>query len=213
MCQVQAFLINFSILSSFFFTSIILHFLHWCIVQRKMQTKKLEVYYMLLAWGLPFILSFVPITTNSYQPSNGWCWIDGQNHYEVIALQLVEGFGTFTIILLYNIVTLIKIKKKLQQDITEHSGYERLRVKLIRRMIYYPILLLICVLPAAIHRVYLYITSTELPTFTIIAAVFQCLLGFGNCLVYGCTDSLRNRIKKRLNLAIEPDETTSFVDK
>lgn len=204
-CYIQAFLINFSILSSILFTAVILHFLHWTIVLQNKPSVKLEIGYLAFAWALPCALSVVPIFTNSYRNTSGWCWIHEHTELISIILQLVEGFATALIILIYNTITLIKINKKLRSELTENEREDRLRKKLMKRMIYYPFVLLICIIPAGIYRIFenLGIKNSIL---AIIAADSQCLLGFGNAIVYGFTENLKKKVKLKFKL-IDYDES------
>ena len=111
------------------------------------------------------------------------------------------------IILIYNIATLIEINTKLKQDYLEDSLHEGLRMKLMKRLIYYPIVLIICVIPAALNRIITLSADNNLNMY-LISAVFQCLLGFGNCIVYGFTDNLKRKIRRRFNKLLEHNHTT-----
>ena len=187
----------------------ILHFLHWSIVKQRSYSKTLELCYLLYSWGLPLILSIIPLALGHYGPANGWCWIAGTNETSLILLQLSEGFGVIFLVISYNIITLFQIKFKLKQDSIEGYMDETLRKKLLQRLLYYPIVLIVCVLPAALHRILL-ATQINSSSVAIVAADFQCLLGLGNCIVYGFTDNLKRKIKKRLNmLSLDNPELSS----
>lgn len=205
-CHIQAFLINFSILSSILFTAVILHFLHWTIVLQNKPSMKLEIFYLAFAWALPFALSFIPIITDSYNNASGWCWIKS-NEITSTVLQLVEGFAVALFVLIYNTITLIKINKKLKSELAENEKEDRLRKKLMKRMIYYPLVLLICVTPAGIYRIFENVKLGNSTVLAIIAADSQCLLGFGNVIVYGFTENLKKKVKLKFKL-IDYDEST-----
>ncbi|OMJ72807.1 hypothetical protein SteCoe_28671 [Stentor coeruleus] len=205
-CYIQAFLINFSILSSIMFTAVILNFLHWTIVLQNKPSMKLEIFYLVIAWVLPCALSVIPIITKSYKNTSGWCWIYERNLAVSITLQLVEGFAIAFFVLVYNIITLIKINKKLKSELAENEREDRLRKKLMKRMIYYPLVLLICILPAGIYRILESKGVDSSIALKIIAADGQCLLGFGNAIVYGFTENLKKKVKLKFKL-IDYDES------
>ena len=90
---------------------------------------------------------------------------------------------------------------------------ETLRKRLLQRLVYYPIVLIVCIIPAALHRILLAAQHHNLYV-EVVAADFQCLLGLGNCIVYGFTDNLKRKIKKKLNLlSLENPELSSISSK
>ncbi|OMJ79134.1 hypothetical protein SteCoe_20925 [Stentor coeruleus] len=165
------------------------------------------MFYLAFAWALPCALSVIPIFTNSYKITSGWCWIKGGMGIESIILQLVEGFATALAVLIYNTITLIKIKKKLKGELAKNEKEDRLRKKLMKRMIYYPLVLLICITPAAIYRIFENTGIKEYTILAMIAADFQCLLGFGNAIVYGFTENLKKKVKLKFRL-MDYDESS-----
>lgn len=187
-----------------------MHFLHWSIVKQRSQSKRLEFGYLAFGWGIPFILSSIPLALGSYGKAYGWCWIEGTTSIESIVLQITEGFGMILIVIIYNIFTLLQIKATLSHGISDSTIGECLKKKLMKRLVYYPMVLIICIIPAAVHRIILS-TGKENNTYVaILAADFQCLLGFGNCVVYGFTDNLKKKLKKKFNILIDNPELSTF---
>lgn len=200
-CIAQAYLINFSILSSFLFTGVIMHYLKWSIVYEKQQSWQLELYYIVIAWMFPAILSVIPILTDSYDNAGEWCWIPEKKIINYV-LQFFEGFGTALVIIVYNVHSLLAISRKLKKDTSNDMENEGIRKKLMKRMVYYPLIIGLCVLPAGINRV-ANIFNKEIKELEILAGVAQCLMGFGNCIVYGFTDNFKKRLKSKFTNLIE----------
>ena len=190
------------------FTSVILHFLKWSIVDEKQQSIKLHIGYLAVGWVVPFLLSLIPIFTDSYDRGSFWCWISNDKKVENIILQVFEGYGVALIVLIYNIYNLVLINRKLKKEINSSSDDENIRRKLMKRMIYYPLVIIICIFPAICLRVITLISQheTEGPLWLeALSADFQCFIGFANCLVYGLTDNLKKKVKSKLQNLIDFD--------
>lgn len=206
LCTTQAYLINFSILSSFLYTAVIMHYLKWCIVYEKQQSRVLEIYYTLFAWAFPALISCIPILTESYGDAGGWCWIPVENQIKNSILQFFEGFGIALFVLVFNVYNLLEVNKKLKRDMLNDVENEGIRKKLMNRMVYYPLVIGICILPAGVNRVVNFLGKRN-EVLEIIAADAQCLMGFGNCVVYGFTDNLKKRLKIRFANLLEIKKT------
>lgn len=196
-CVTQGFMLNYGVLASFVYSSIILHYLKWCIVYEKQQTRSLEIIYNVFGWGFPAILSAIPLITDSYKSSGHWCWFESQGALNIF-YQIMEGYGIGLIILCFNVHSLVCINRKLKKEILLDSQGENIRKRLMNRMVYYPFVILICIIPAAINRIILYLGKESL-VLQLMAANTQCLMGFGNCIVYGFTDNLKKKLRRRYN--------------
>jgi hypothetical protein len=194
-CKAQAFLLNFGVLASFIYSSIILHYLKWCIVHEKQQTRKLEAFYSLLGWGLPMVLSCIPFFTDSYKSSGNWCWIPMNGTLNKM-LQVLEGYGIAVVVICFNVFCLLAISKKLKSEILLDAEGENMRKRLMKRMVYYPFVIVVCIIPAAVNRAMM-MAGKDSIVMQGLAANVQCLMGFGNCVIYGFTDNLKRKLKKR----------------
>lgn len=190
------------------FTSVILHFLKWSIVDEKQQSIKLHCGYLAVGWLVPFLLSLIPIFTNSYYRGSFWCWIKNDEKVENLILQVFEGYGVALMVLVYNIYNLVLINRKLKKEINSNNDDENIRRKLMKRMIYYPLVIIICIFPAICLRITTLISQQDEYKYKWLEALsadFQCFIGFANCLVYGLTDNLKKKVKSKLQNLIDFD--------
>jgi len=121
-------------------------------------------------------------------------------------LQFFEGFGIALLVLVFNVYNLLEINKKMKKDTLNDAENEGIRKKLMQRMVYYPLVIGICILPAGLNRI-LNALGERIEVLEIIAADAQCLMGFGNCVVYGFTDNLKKRLKIRFTNLLEIKKT------
>ena len=126
-CYIQAFLINFGLLASILLTSVIIHFLDWLIVKDRPQSKRLELGYLLFVLGTALLLSIVPFVLNYYNYEEWICWIEGDNKNLKILLQIGENYLVMMMVFVYNVITLVKIYKKLKNIDFDESFDEVLK--------------------------------------------------------------------------------------
>lgn len=111
-------------------------------------------------------------------------------------------------VLVYNIYNLVLINRKLKKEINSNNDDENIRRKLMKRMIYYPLVIIICIFPAICLRITTLISQQDEYKYKWLEALsadFQCFIGFANCLVYGLTDNLKKKVKSKLQNLIDFD--------
>jgi hypothetical protein len=80
-CYAQGILTNVFPISGVFWTTVIAYQLATSIFQRRMVTK-LSFQLHLFCWGLPVLVTFLPLTTNDIGPEDGdrgWCFLKNRN--------------------------------------------------------------------------------------------------------------------------------------
>jgi hypothetical protein len=187
---------------------VILHFLKWSIVDEKQPSRRLHGIYLLVAWVLPLALSSIPVFLDYYGKSTYWCWIKKKSSTNDYLLQIFEGYGFALVVLVYNVRCLVLVNRKLRKNSGVDPEQKRLSKKLMRRMVYYPLVIVICVIPAACLRIVLLGKDVHnIEWLEALAADFQCLIGFANCLVYGFTDNLKRQVKDKLKRLVDFEYT------
>jgi cAMP receptor-like G-protein coupled receptor len=78
-CVAQGFLINFSEVSSICWTTMISMVIYLGTITDITKISKIYFYFFLYSYGLPLILSFGPLITESFGPAGAWCWMNTQN--------------------------------------------------------------------------------------------------------------------------------------
>lgn len=197
LCIAQAVLTNFGSLSGVIWTSIIAFSIYAVVVLELENIQSYEKFTVIIGYILPFCITLLPFTTNSYGEAEGWCWItlDG---YEVL-----WRMGTFYIIvfavIVFNAVMYYKVHKELDIDIgylrgSTHDISEKRNVH--TRFGYYPLIIFVCYLPVLIKRIIETSSDTSFFALDVIAAISMSIIGILNAIAYGITDSVKELICK-----------------
>jgi len=200
-CKIQSALSSYFTFSETLFTSVIAHALYSAVIAHK----NIEVYhkkYLLYGFGIPIVPATIPWIGDHYGFSGGWCWIKGDDYYEII-LQYALFYIPLWLVLAYITYVHAKVIKQIGSDAATSNKEALLRKKLVRKLKLYPLVLLICQTPISIYRVFSSIQHWtgelyEDPTLVIIilGGVSLCSHGFLNSLVYGFTGAVRKKIKQ-----------------
>ena len=75
---------------------------------------------------------------------------------------------------------------------------QAIKMKVFKRLMFYPAILLFCYIPATIHRFYTELKINDNDVLEITAMFGNCIYGFCNSIAYGCTRHIRKRIKAKL---------------
>ena len=193
LCMLQAYLMNFSSLSSLLWTSCIMVALYRLIILEKINEKHIELIFCVISWVVPLVASAASI--NDYGMTGNWCWLDG-NH---LLLAFLQFYGPLVVVVVFNIFLCVVIWKQLKKNTGSELELHSTKMKVFKRMTLYPLVLIICFLPAAIHRLYEFLKINEdNSTLNMIGIAGCCLYGFANSIVYGCTRNIRKKIKSKI---------------
>lgn len=147
--------------------------LHRTVVQRKYGSWRNSFSrYMLFCWGLPVVISILPLVVlypDPYLPPNkkdllhvDWCWINKPPHHRnspvVAVIQLVCYFLPLWVVIALNVLFSVLIRRHLRQALRRDGGHDselatQLK-RLVKRLQWYPYILMITTLPVSLIRWY-----------------------------------------------------------
>lgn len=200
-CYISATGISFGSLSSVLWTATIAWSLYITVVRGREDIQSLERYFHLCCWGVPAGMAVLPFATNSYGPAQGWCWVAASKDSLWIGTmwRLLVFYIPLWMVIPLNIYFYARIIKAIR--VHSSSGLIEvieIRDTLIRRLRFYPFVLLICYVSVTIKRIYDFIDPEEgNMTLSLVAASTMCLNGLLNALVYGLTGSVKDAIRQR----------------
>lgn len=187
-CWIQSMATSYFPLVSVFLTTLIAYVLYQLVCHNKRITDfPRVVYYM--CWGIPFILVLLPLSTNRYgNPGSdrGWCFLDHRSNmpkwtlvfWIIVAFYLWFYLAVLTYLVLlwfiaYRVLHVYGTHARASQELEK----KRLRSRILQslmRLVWYPLIVIICWLPSALHDVsealsrhanYLHISITVLNMF------------------------------------------------
>ena len=190
LCIVQGFLSNLFEISSICWTTTIS-------ISILLATKSSEIgkipkfycYFFLYSYVLPSILSSGPLITGSYGPAGAWCWMNLRDNSDNISLTwaiIIYVFHWLNII--FNFIAIVKSIQyfnirafEIKEQNEKESNFLRNYCIVLK---FFPIILIICWLPATNNRLYNFITDDENVVLYSFHAFFSSFQGFLNSLVY-----------------------------
>jgi len=186
LCYLQSVLKNYGGLASVLWTTVIAYTLYSTVV---VQRSILNLYgkFVLFGFGIPLLMTGIPIMTNQYGRSGNWCWIknDPNNKFGEGAMRFFQFYLPLWVAIGYNTYSYLEVIKCLKA----YSG-NSMETRFIGRLKYYPLILVFCWTLPTLNRIYT-LFYDENPTFNVIHTSFAGLQGFLNAIVYGCTASVR----------------------
>lgn len=198
-CIIQGVSMNFFQLTSIFWTVIIVRVMYEVTFLRVNidDTTPMNRYFAFV-YGMSSVLSLLPFTIDGYGDTGSWCWITQSSKEANEGLFATPGvwfrficfFFPLWISIGYIIYMTYLIEKKLKNLVEnstddEHVFSQNVR-GLIRRLRWYPRVLLIGHLPATLLRVCtLFPGVVSIYVLELLAGIFQNLIGFGDFLVFG----------------------------
>lgn len=160
----------------------------------------MERYFHLCCWGVPAVLAPLPFATHSYGPAQGWCWVSATQDQLWLGTvwRLLVFYVQLWVVICFNMYSYARIIKAIR--VHSSSGLIdviEIRDNLIRRLKFYPLVLVFCYTPVTVKRVYDFIDPEEANlALALASASTMCLNGFLNALVYGLTDSVKEAIQQ-----------------
>ncbi|XP_028413145.1 G-protein coupled receptor 157-like [Dendronephthya gigantea] len=159
-CQIEGFIIIFSMTSSFFWTSCLTIHLYLIIMNKNhlISTSKKMFIFHAVGWGLPLILAFIALGGNALGPSpalnknesyiklttGGWCWIkDFHDDRKTLAWTMMTSkfweLSSYLLITVLCLTIFLTLRFKIQE--TDSIGEDTLAEarKVERRMMFIPI--------------------------------------------------------------------------
>ena len=211
-CIAQSLVQNYSQMASLIITGIISYSLYKMIVLNDLSITNKEKYFVSFSFLLPLVLTPLPLITGSYGESGGWCWILYSQPIDRFWM-VIEFYGQLVLMLFLNIFFYTKIFKILKRDEAFSQNREMMH-KVMNRIKWYPLILLICFGPSLVHRVYYEFHESHSEALNIVSGCMAAIYGFVNALVYGMTSKVRAVYKKAIGKLFTPSNhslSTNFV--
>ena len=197
-CYIAAVADTFCALSSVLWTSTIAWCLYITVVRGREDIESLKVYFYLYSWGLPLVICPLPFITDSYGPAQGWCWIAAskQDIWLGTMWRVLAFYGPLWLVVPFNVYSYARVIRAVRlhasSALTEST---QIRDTLIRRLRFYPLVLVICYAPVTVKRIYDFVDPEEGNIYLgLISACMMCLNGLFNALAYGFTDSVKDAL-------------------
>ena len=145
--------------------------------------------FFIYSYALPLILSIGPLMTNSYGPAGAWCWMNVRNNSDNVAMIWAFSIYFFHWLnIIFNFIVIIKTIRYFKIRAFEVQEKNEKEANFLRNycivLKFFPIILIICWIPATTNRLYNLITDYENTTLYSIHAFFSSLQGFLNAIVY-----------------------------
>lgn len=195
LCTFQALLLSFFELGSILWSAAIAFTLHMALLRRmpSFQSNVIgqQMYkYHVIIWTFVAVEVLLPLTQQAYGNTVGWCWI--KNEKDVYHWRLIQFYIPLWIAVFYCMFVYIKVFFRLKES--RDAGSSRLMT----RIMYYPLVLVVCFGPATIHRLFEFFTQKTSFTLAMFHAVFSSVFGLSNAIVYGLTPVVRERVRDNL---------------
>lgn len=148
--------------------------------------------YHMIIWGTAAVLTLLPLTTGSYgETATGWCWIKNETGVDMF-WRYVQFYLILWAVWGYSFYVYINVLRKMQSDM-EGTGRDGLGV--MRRIMFYPIVLVVCWFPASLNRLVELFTGGASPYWlSVLHVLFAGVYGLGNSIVYGLTPAVKKKI-------------------
>lgn len=199
-CRFQSVLMSFFESASVLWSFLIAFTLHMAFLNEKDSFSSQKIgqqmwKYHLFGWGFPLIMTFLPFSTDSVggEPGAAWCWIKSAQWYDIFwrytqfygPLWLVVGYCCF-------VYTKVLLKIKALGGTANDSSASK---KLMRRIMYYPAVLIFCWWAASVNRLVELSCDCKHYGLTVCQILFSGLFGLMNALVYGLTPVVKAHIR------------------
>lgn len=141
---------------------------------------------------LSSISSIIPLILQAYGHSGAWCFINNpkSSRDEILILRITMFYGPVWIVISWNIFVSVKVYLKMKHYFNSENQY------IVNKLVYYPLILLICYTPITISRVFNSIFDSQ--SFNIFAECVLMTEGVLNMIVYGLSKEVRLVIKEML---------------
>lgn len=196
LCRAQAMITSYFSLAAVLWTAALAFTLYNAVVRRK-DIAHLELKLAVFANGLPLLVIIPPIVENSYGQSGGWCWIKatGSDYVNGTFWRLMTFYVPLWLVIAFNLFVYVSVIRYLRQQVQLMLLPDASSARLVRRLKLYPGILIVCYTLPTINRIYQIIAQGGTWTPLVLVSGFtMCITGFLNAIVYGLTDTVRERL-------------------
>lgn len=195
MCTAQAVLISYFGLASIIWSAILALSLYLFVVKQNMQVPDFELKFAVFSFGFPILMTFLPFSTDSYGDQYGQCWID-LGDAAGAAWAVVQFYIPLWFTVLFNSYCFYLAYRELKvliEGVGNMPEEERqLKLNNVKRLKYYPLVLVICWFFASINAIYMLANPRD-PSLGLIILDqgMGSLQGFLNAVIYGLNPTVK----------------------
>lgn len=195
LCQVQAFALQLFTCCSVVWTGVIATSIFLCTVKLLPDIERFHYIFLAVTFSFGLLSSLPPIITANYGRSVSWCWIEpkGLGDYWI----LLNTHLVYLVVQVYNLILYIFIIRSVRQTESSYLSNKK-KKQIIARMIWYPVILAVCLLPIGVYRVYQVSGGKDNYIIVNIGMIFLNSNGLANSIKYSTTDTVRNAVRRRL---------------
>ncbi|XP_051782093.1 uncharacterized protein si:dkey-100n23.5 isoform X1 [Erpetoichthys calabaricus] len=189
LCNFQAWWLTYFDWSALAWVCLITLNLYLNLVKEK-RTERLEIFYHFIAWGIPFVMSCLPLLKDYYGPAGVWCWITDDHVAWRFGIWYIPLFTLiFLMTLCYLRIIYVAKERVLLWSGTYDPERERrkaLLVQEIKPLKWYPSVYLLVSLFPLINRLHnAFYPSQPVFTLTLLHVISAPLHGLANAFVFG----------------------------
>ncbi|XP_068686916.1 cyclic AMP receptor-like protein A [Montipora foliosa] len=201
-CRFQAWLVTYFVLAVLAWVCCIT-FNIWKAL-RGDRAKRLEKYYHIISWSVPFVVACLPLIGDSYGPAGPWCWVAGDVEYSAIwrfATYYIPLFLCIIAILVANIYIFVKYRQRAKRWEGVHgrnnTAEDEQRKRVMNSLLAYPCIYLVLSLGPLAYRIHNAVSPKPSFVLILVHVISIPLTGLANAIAFGLNkDTLR-----RLNWA------------
>lgn len=187
-CWIQAIGDSFFELASVLWTAAIATTSYCAIVRgwKESELERLWRPFLLVCWGIPLLLTLLPLSTKAYGPAGAWCWIVSDQAY----WQFIQFFGPLWLVILYNTVLCYQSLKMARQRAKASEGAvvdaaTAAAQRAMNRLPLYPLILLFTWGSGSVNRIYEAATRQQIFGLYFFQKIMTSSQGFLNSIAYG----------------------------
>ena len=207
-CIFQGFLNNVGSLSAVTWSSIISISIYNAYISNEDQHLRFKKKYIFIGYGIPIIISIIPIITKNYDDIGGYCWI-GNDYWYI--LQIFCLYFIIILSVIYNLRNYHLVIQEIRRQIAilpSSSVIEGSLQTMSRKFKTYPMILVICYGPS-IFKMFFNAFIGESIILSLICGCLECLMGIFNTIVYACTPIVISAVANTLLCKRERTENKS----
>jgi hypothetical protein len=193
-CYAQGLAMQFAQVSLFCWTGVFAFNLYMVIVMRRLDVHLYNTWYHSVCWIVAVVCTLIPNFTFAYGRTTVWCWISkeapGGNAYR-IGTFFVPFYVSWIIMLFVCICIVYRLLITIKHMLPDEK--ER-TLQLVRRFYAYPIIFLICYIPATINRINNWVTGNDVFVLFIIHVLASPSLGTLNALLFFSNIEVRHAV-------------------
>jgi hypothetical protein len=193
-CYAQGLFMQFAQVAIFCWTAVFVLNLYLVIVHRRLDVEKYSTWYLVVCCCVPTVCTLIPNITFAFGKTTVWCWISkeavGGNAYRI---------GTFFVPFYVASISIIFLCVSIIYKLTSTLEYKRPddrthALRLLRRFYAYPVIFIVCYIPATVNRINNWTTGNDIYCLFIVHVLASPSIGTLNAIVFFCNIEVRNAL-------------------